>query len=90
MIRIDFTDDQIEALKYKRYYHPHPRVQRKMEALLLKSQGLPQKQICQITGITANTLRLYLRDYIEGGVNKLKEINFRRQKNKPFEHKETI
>ena len=62
MIQIDFADDQIETLKYERYYHPHPGVQRKMEALLLKSRGLPQKQICRITGITANTLRLYLRD----------------------------
>jgi transposase len=90
MIRIDFTDDQIEALKYERYFHPHPRVQRKMEALLLKSQGLPHKQICQISGITANTLRQYLRDYIEGRVDKLKEINFRRPKSELFEHKETI
>lgn len=90
MIRIDFSDEEIEALKYERYYHPHPRVQRKMEALLLKSQGLPHKQICQLTGISANTLRHYLRAYIEGGIDKLKEINFYRQQSKLLEHKKTI
>ena len=90
MIRIDFSDEEIEALKYERYYHPHPRVQRKMEALLLKSQGLTHKQICQLTGISANTLRQYLRDYIKGGIDKLKEINFYRQQSKLLEHKKTI
>lgn len=90
MILIDFNDEEIEVLKYERYYHPHPRVQRKMEALLLKSQGLSHKQICQLTGISANTLRHYLRSYIEGGADKLKEINFYRQQSKLLEHKKTI
>jgi len=76
MIRIEFSDAEIKALKFQRYYHPHPRVQRKMEALLLKSQNLPHEQICQMTSISANTLRKYLRDYLEGGIDKLKEINF--------------
>ena len=40
MIHIEFTEEQINELKSERYHHPHPRVQRKMEALFLKSQGL--------------------------------------------------
>ena len=90
MIRIDFNNEEIEALKYERYYHPHPAVRRKMEALLLKSQKLPHKQICQIAGITGNTLRGYIQMYIEGGINKLKEINFYRQQSKLLEHRKTI
>ena len=43
MILIDLTPEEIEALHYKRYHYPHPKVQRKMEALWLKSQGLPHK-----------------------------------------------
>jgi transposase len=90
MIKIDFSEEEIEALKYERFNHPHPRVQLKMEALLLKSQKIPHKQICQVTGISANTLRSYLRSYIDGGIDKLKEINFRRQKSKLWEHKKSI
>ena len=41
MIRITFSEDEIERLRRERFGHPHPRVQRKMEALLLKSEGLP-------------------------------------------------
>lgn len=43
VIRIEFSDDEIEQLRRERFSHPHPRVQRKVEALLLKSEGLPHK-----------------------------------------------
>ena len=45
MIEIEFTEEAIDELRYQRFNHPHPRVQRKMEALLLKSDGLPHHQI---------------------------------------------
>ena len=45
MLKLDFTTDQIEALKYERFHYPHPHVRRKMEALLLKSQQLPHARI---------------------------------------------
>jgi DNA-binding CsgD family transcriptional regulator len=67
MIRITFTEEQAAQLRYERFHHPHPRVQAKMEALLLKSEGLPHKEICRIVGITANTLRAYLRELLAGG-----------------------
>ena len=76
MIKINFSETEIEQLKYERYHHPHPRVQRKMEALLLKSQGLAHKEIALLTGVCLNTLRTYLREYQTGGIDKLKEINF--------------
>ena len=71
MIKIDFSEEKIETLKHERFYHPHPRVQRKMEALLLKSQKIPHEQICQIADISANTLRFYLQAYIAGGIENL-------------------
>ena len=55
MIRIEFTEEAIDKLRYERFHHPHPRVQRKMEALLLKSDGLPHHQITRILGVTENT-----------------------------------
>ena len=90
MIKIDFKKEEIEALKHERFYHPHPKVQRKMEVLLLKSQKMPHKQICRIAGISENTLRSYLRAYIDGGIDKLKEINFYQQKSELIVHKKTI
>ena len=90
MIRIEFSDQEIAALDYERYHHPHPRVQRRMEAVLLKSKGLPHNEICRLTGISGNTLRSYLKDYQDGGIGKLKEIRFYKPQSDLVEHKNTI
>ncbi|MEA3288350.1 MAG: IS630 family transposase, partial [Candidatus Marinimicrobia bacterium] len=76
MINIDFTEEEMKILDYERYHHPHPRVQRRMEALWLKSQNISHNQICRITGISPNTLTGYLRKYQEHGIEGLKEVNF--------------
>jgi transposase len=76
--------------QYYRFYHPHPRVQRKMEAVLLKSRGLKHKEICGIVGICGNTLRSYLRDYEEGGIERLKRLNFRINKSELEQHRHSI
>jgi transposase len=47
-----------------------------MDVLWLKSQGLPHKEICLLTGISSTTLRKYLRMFQAGGVEKLREMNF--------------
>ena len=80
MIRLMFTDEQVEQLRQERFCYPHPRVQRKMDALLLKSQGMAHQDICRIVGITENTLRAWLREFAEGGVEGLKRF----QKREPY------
>jgi transposase len=78
MIKIEFSEEEIAQIRHERYRHPHPRIQPKMEALLLKSERLPHADITRIVGICENTLRSYLKDYQEQGIEKLKEINFYR------------
>jgi transposase len=78
MIKIEFTDLDRQLLKKERYHHPHPRVMQKMEVLYLKSLGLPHEQICLIAGVCGNTMCDYFRQYIEGGIERLKEIRFNR------------
>jgi hypothetical protein len=56
-----FTPAIQEVLTYERYHHPVPLGQRRMEALGLKSQGLPHGQIAQVVNITGNTLRDYFQ-----------------------------
>lgn len=90
MITIEFTEAQKQTLHYQRFHHPHPRVQKKMEALWLKSQKLPHREITKLTGISANTLRSYLRDYQLGGVEKLKEVNFYRPQSELVNHVQTL
>jgi transposase len=90
MIQLKFTEAQKQALHYERFNHPHPRVQLKMEVLWLKSQDLPHHQICQLAGVTENTMRTYFREYEEGGVEKLQEINFYRPQSELKNHRTTL
>lgn len=90
MIEIEFTEEEKRALNYERYHHPHPRVQRKMEALWLKSQGESHKRIARLTGVSINVVTDYVQQYKAGGIEKLKEINFYGPKSELVEHQQTI
>jgi len=74
--QIEFTPEIKKALNYERYHHPAPLVQRRMEVLWLKSHGLPHEQIATLAGICENTMREYFQLYEEGGLEKLKELNY--------------
>ena len=90
MIRISFTESDIEQLRNERFHHPHPRVQRKMDVLLLKSTGMKHEDICNVTGICGNTLRTYLRDYRDGGIEGLKKVNYYRPESELERHSGSI
>lgn len=90
MVKLEFTAEEQHPLHYERYHHPHPRVQRKMEALWLKSQGIAHREISRLTGISSTTLTSYLRAYQDGGVEGLKTVNFRRPQSELAAHQETL
>ncbi len=73
-MQLEFPAPIQAALNYERYHHPVPLVQRRREALWLKSHGLPHGQIAQLVGITENTLRDYCELYRDGGVEGLKAV----------------
>jgi transposase len=76
-MQLEITPLTQDVLNYERYHHPVRLVQRRMEALWLKSHGLPHGQIAQLVGITENTLRDYFQLYLEGGVEGLKAVAIR-------------
>jgi transposase len=78
MLKLEFTTDEKQLLHYERYHYPHPRVRQKMEVLWLKSQGLPHREIARLAGVSENTLRSYLQEYVQGGLARLREVHFRR------------
>ena len=76
MIRLSFAASDRAALEAERYLHPHPKVQRKMEAVYLKSLELPHHLICQICQISKPTLGRYLRTFEQAGVDGLKQLGY--------------
>ena len=79
MIRIEFSAAEIAQLNYERYHRPHPKVQQRMEVLYLKSQGLAHQEICRLCNISKVTLSHYLKQYQAGGIERLKQLNYRGQ-----------
>jgi transposase len=78
MLELKFTEEDKQALQYERYKHPHPRVMLKMEVVYLKSKGYNNEVIRDITGVCENTVRKYLKQFSQGGIERLKAVNFNR------------
>lgn len=90
MLHVSFTEKDIEELRFQRYHHPHPRVQMKMEALLLKAQGLAHHQIADCLGVCENTLRGYLKQYQAGGIEALKRVQFYQPSSELQQHRDSL
>lgn len=90
MIKIEFTPEEIDALEYERYHHPDPKVQKKMETLYLKSQGLEHQEICRLCRISKQTLITYLKQYQDGGIEQLQEFGYVGQPSELDQHALTL
>lgn len=90
MREIEFTREQINQLSYESIHHEDHIVRRRMQALLLKSQGILHKEIAEILGISQTTLREYFDLYLEGGLERLKELHYQGKANELEEKKDEI
>ncbi len=90
MITIEFSGEEIDALDYERFHHPHPKVQKKMEVLYLKAQGVLHQEICRLCNISKGTLVSYLRQYQEGGIERLKHLGYKGQPSELNAHTDSL
>ena len=90
MMQVDFTDEAVGCLAYERFHHPHPRVQRKMEAVYLRAKGVSVKEVCDLVGCCPNTFRNWLREFQAGGVEGLKRWESGGSKCELDEHTDAI
>ena len=87
MIHLEFSFTELTALDYARYHHPHPQVQRKMEALYLSNQGLSHQEIRRLCRIGSKTaLVSYLREYEAGGIEALEQLHYKGHPSQLSEH----
>ena len=90
MLKVNILETDIPLLKYWRYNHQHPRVMLKMDVLHLKSLDYSNEDICKITGDCGNTMRVYFKQYNQGGIERLKEVNFYKPSSELREYSGTI
>lgn len=90
MLQLEFRFEDIEFFERQRFEHPHPWLQRKFEALYLRSHNLPHHTICELCGICGNTLRRYLIEYQQGGLDRVQELPFHRPSSLLESHRSTL
>ena len=90
MIQIEFTQDEVDALRYWRFHHPDPRVQVRLEAIFLRSQGVQNRDILRLCGISKASFHRYLDAYVGGGIQKLKQIEHYRRQSELSAHRTTV
>ena len=88
MFEITFSEKDRDQLLEMAFSHPHPRVQKKLLALHMRSHEFSNKQICKALGIKSETTLIsYCHEYAEGGVDVLCSIRFHKPMSKlqPYE-----
>ena len=90
MKNLEFTPTVVEHLQTQADHHPHPRVRKKMLALVMKSTGIRHHQIASTINISGNTLRAYMSAYELGGIEALEKDSFYKPESKLRRHNITL
>jgi transposase len=90
MIKSTYSEADIAALRYWRFQHPDPRSQVRLEALYLRSQRVPTRDIPRLCGISKASFHRYLKAYATGGLEQLKHLEPRQPRSALHQHRATI
>ena len=85
-----FSPDVLAEMRHDRYHHPHPRVQRKMEVLWLKSRGLTHADIAACADVSPRSVQRYLDEFLEGGLPRLRQLNWQGKTCALDEHQQSL
>jgi len=86
MRRLMFSQDALDQVRHDRYHHPHPRVQRKMEVLWLKSKGLTHADIAELADVSPRSVQRYLDEFAAGGLAGARRIPWQGTRSELDEH----
>lgn len=76
MRKFTFSQEVVTEIRQDRYHHPHPRVQRKMEVLWLKSRGLTHAEIAEFADVSPRSVQRYLDEFMQGGLERIRQLNW--------------
>ena len=76
MREFTFSEEVVAEIRHDRYYHPHPRVQRKMEVLWLKSRGLTHAEIAEFADVSPRSVQRYLDEFEQGGLGRVRRLGW--------------
>jgi transposase len=90
MRRFTFSSEVLAEIRHDRYHHPHPRVQRKMEVLWLKSRGLTHAQIAELADVAPRSVQRYLDAFQTGGLDQVRRLGWQGKHCELDEHRDSL
>lgn len=90
MRRFIFTEEVQQALAKERYQHPDPRVQQRMEIVLLKSKGETHARIAELAGTSRRTVQRVLDVFEKENLDGLRKFHWHGQTSALTPHQESL
>jgi len=85
-----FSPEVLAEIRHDRYHYPHPRVQRKMEVLWLKSQGFTHADIAELADLSPRSVQRYLDEFEQGGLERVRRLNWQGKTCALDEHQQSL
>jgi transposase len=85
-----FSEEVLAEIRHDRYHHPHPRVQRKMEVLWLKSRGLTHADIAELADVSPRSVQRYLDEFAEGGLGRVRRLGWQGKSCELDQHQQSL
>jgi transposase len=85
-----FSETILAEIRQDRYHHPHPRVQRKMEVLWLKSRGLTHTDIAELADVSPRSVQRYLDEFEHGGLERVRRLGWQGKPCELDEHQASL
>jgi transposase len=76
MREFTFSPEVLAEIRHDRYHHPHPRVQRKMEVLWLKSRDMTHAAIAELADVSPRSVQRYLDEFAQGGLERVRRLGW--------------
>lgn len=90
MLQLNLSDAEIQHLNYERYYYPCPHVQKRIQSVYFKNFGMSNKEIGGLTGLSRETVGLWVSIYLESGFEALCQFNYGTNKSELDNHTQSI
>src|SRR5262249_40224480 len=84
------SQEVLQQTRHERFHHPHPRVQRKMEVLWLKHQGLTHTQIATLADVSPRSVQRYLDEFEQGGLEQVRRVPWQGKRGELDEHQGSL
>ena len=90
MRRFVFSEEALAEIRHDRFHHPHPHVQRKMEVLWLKANGLTHAEIARLADSSPRSVQRYLDQFERGGLDLVRRLNWKGKRNELSAHRDSL